>query len=191
MTDKQTVILLSAYAQSGKDTAAHLIAQSLDAKQFYFAEPLYAMILTMFAHLDITLADLHRMKVNNERLPDCNVTVRQMLQTLGTEWGRTYVSETIWPSILAQKVKASGCKLAVVSDCRFVNEYHRIGGDGDFNTVTWFISRDECQPQTHHKSEQELLLIQKMANFQIDNNGSFENLEDELAKAAIHAGIAN
>ena len=172
------VILLAGYAQSGKDTVADYLVENYGYTKMKFAAPLYDMLATMYSHLNMSMAELEKMKCTGPYLPGSNVGVRTMLQTLGTEWGREYVSLGIWPNILLQKIKLlDPINKFVISDCRYLNELHIVQNDDKVDCKLWFIERKHSQPQLQHGSEQELEAIAMRANCRtIKNNGSLEVL---------------
>ena len=180
MKQKQ-IIALCAYAQAGKDTIAnHLVAAHGYTKMAY-AEPIYAMLIAMYAHLDLTYDQLHAMKINRERLPGCDITVRVMLQTLGTEWARRYVNKDIWTFILAQKIHVHKANLFVIPDLRFMNEFTRLKQDVKMDMTLWTVERDAAIPQLEHKSEQEIAAIVKhFADATLENNFLLSSLYKKI-----------
>lgn len=51
---------------------------------------------------------------------------RELLQFLGTEWGRNFYGENVWCEVLKKKVEVAtrnGYTHIIVSDCRFRNEF--------------------------------------------------------------------
>ncbi len=180
MNKKKKVIMLCAYARAGKDTVAnHLVAKHGYTKMS-FAEPIYEMVATMYAHVGMNREQLEWMKANDEKLPDANFTVRNMLQTLGTEWARTYVSPHIWPAILTQKIQVSTATKFVISDCRFMNEYTRLTQDAMLDTKVWTVLRDAAEPQLQHASEQEIETIAAHAQVKLENNGLLGSLYHKI-----------
>ena len=176
MSNKKEVILLSGYAQSGKDTVANYLCEVYDYKKMSIAEPMYDMLIAMYKHIGIDKLQLENMKVNLESLPDSQITVRTMLQTLGTEWGRQYVNVYIWPAILAQKIQVHTENKFVISDCRFTNEFHRLKKDINFNTTLWMIQSATAKRQSQHASEQEIGILEQLADWTVTNNQTFDDL---------------
>ena len=81
--------------------------------------------------------------------PD-GVTVRHMLQTLGTEWGRVSIYQSIWVNIAMRKAKDHlGQRLIIFDDIRFENEVWAIKGLGhrhEILTQIVHISRNAHEP---------------------------------------------
>lgn len=58
-------------------------------------------------------------------------TTRQLLQSLGTDWGRNMVGPDIWVDLLMQRIEQEDTHLAIIDDVRFDNEadaIHERGG---------------------------------------------------------------
>ncbi len=61
-------------------------------------------------------------------IPFFGVTCRYLMQTLGTEWGRNQVKDSIWVDVAKEKIRrlmGEGFSV-VVDDVRFPNEYQAI-----------------------------------------------------------------
>lgn len=183
---KTNIILLTGYAQSGKDTVADYLVNAYKYEKISFAQPLYAMLVAMFSHTGITEHMIKKMKVNGGFLPDCNVEVRRMLQSLGTEWGRQFIRRSIWPSIVKQKISISDSKRFVIPDCRFINEYHKFNHDNQFITHMWGIKRKKALPKPHggeffrHESEKNITSLFEMADVIINNDFDMKSLFSEV-----------
>ena len=150
------LIGLSGRARSGKDTAAAHLVLRFDFYRYAFAKPLKDGLRAMFQlthdHLEGELKE--------RPLPDVGRSPRELMQTLGTEWGRQMVHPDLWlllaeRAILAAKAEGPGYLQMypgmVVSDVRFENEaalIRRLGG-----TVIHLI-RPEAPGVRSHSSEQ-------------------------------------
>ena len=49
-------------------------------------------------------------------------TPRQLLQSLGTDWGRDMISKTIWIEAMRQMIPEQPFDVIIIDDCRFQNE---------------------------------------------------------------------
>jgi hypothetical protein len=47
---------------------------------------------------------------------------RQLLQSLGTDWGRDMVSATIWIDAMQRLIAEQSSDVIIIDDCRFDNE---------------------------------------------------------------------
>jgi len=201
---KTNVFLLSGYARSGKDTVGEylkLIASQivLDTKEVClhtdkFAKPLYDMLIAMYDYTyDFSFIDNHK----NDRMPHTECTWRTALQKLGTEFGRDVLGSDIWAKLAVDRVlhesafsgyvvKVDGSytmkasNFFIFSDCRFMNEFNVFKSDDRFNTHLIYVERKESQPQTHHRSEQQILELKANADYIISNNQSVDDLYNKV-----------
>lgn len=164
--------LYSPAPQSGKSTVAEYLT-SEGFKVLPFARILKRMVGLLLKDLGY---ENHRELVydqKNFRVPELGVTVRHLLQTLGTEWGRACVHPDVWLrcwEVQASALLADGLSV-VVDDVRFTNEaqlVEQLGGE------MWLIHRPGAQPGPSHASEGGL----DDWNFaqRLDNNGTVLDL---------------
>lgn len=102
----------------GKTTSA-LLLQDYGWIRLSFAEPLRRMLLAM----GLSLYEIERKEEPLDWLENKN-TPRQLLQTLGTEWGRSHVGPNIWVDLAERHAVAlleKGYDV-VFDDVRFDNE---------------------------------------------------------------------
>lgn len=119
-----TIIGISGYARSGKDTAAAaLVAAGWEQRSFaaklkaflYAVNPLIPMPDgTGFLRL-ASLVDA----IGWERAKDEHPEVRALLQRTGTEAGRRVLYEDVW---VDAALRCLGDTPVVLADCRFLNE---------------------------------------------------------------------
>ncbi|ARU23029.1 membrane protein [Ralstonia solanacearum] len=116
------LIGLAGPAGVGKDTAAGYLRAAHSFRQIAFADPIRAMLLAAFPTLERRDFEHGR---KEEILPDLNKSPRQLMQLLGTEWGRNLVHPEIWVRLAEDTVVAEHVTLGralVVSDVRAENE---------------------------------------------------------------------
>lgn len=167
--------LYSDAPQCGKTTVATYLARH-NYRRISFAEPLKEMAAALLQNLGYSpAAALYRVHhEKNARIPEIGVTVRHLLQTLGTEWGRECLHPEVWLiswKHRAEKVLAAGHNV-VVDDVRFLNEaelLRTLGGD------LWRITRPGIAPVTTHSSEGGL--DHYTFDFTIHNNVSLRTLQ--------------
>lgn len=164
--------LYSPAPQSGKSALARYLAI-----EHYTILPLARVLKTMVGsmlrelgyanHRDLVLFSKETM------IPELGVSVRHLLQTLGTEWGRQCVHPDVWLRCweAAAKQHLSEGRCLVVDDVRFPNEaalIRKYGGE------MWLITRPGAERPNSHASEGGLSDI----NFDrhIENNGSLMDL---------------
>ena len=89
---KQLIIGLHGLARTGKDTAARYLAAHYVLLSYAFAEPLKAAIMQMF---NLTAEHIEG-ALKEEPLPGIGKSPRQLMQLLGTDWGRDLVHRELW-----------------------------------------------------------------------------------------------
>lgn len=154
MTSSPRLIgLYSPAPNSGKTT----VASYLTEHGYYrasFAAPLKRMLRTFLIHLGYGPEQIdHYLDAGKEELiPNIRITPRQLLQTLGTEWGRTCVHSDVWLQtwqVTATRYLDSGVPV-VCDDIRFPNEAELIRSLGG---ELWHVHRPESERATSHSSE--------------------------------------
>lgn len=116
---KFLIIGITGPAQSGKDTAADFIIGQVEGayKKTSFADPIKEMLR---AGLDLSTEQLYgKLKDVIDNRYEC--TPRHMLQTLGTEWGRTLINGNTWVIAMEDYLDTIG-GLFIIPDIRFENE---------------------------------------------------------------------
>jgi len=143
------IVGFTGQAGVGKDSAALYLSRQYKYEQLSFAAPIKAMLNAGFGIDPAVWED----RVAKERVIDwIGRSPRQLAQTLGTEWGRNCVAQTIWLSIFSRNaaaVTAEG-KRVVVSDVRYANEAQHIVNMGG---VIIRIERPDVAPVATHASE--------------------------------------
>ena len=149
------MILLGLHGRkrAGKSTVASYLCEQYGFGEVSFAAPLYRGLATM---IGVDIQDLQREDLKEQPLEWLGKSPRQMLQTLGTDWGRGMVNEDIWLRIALRAIQRKrGCGMAgvVVSDVRFDNEAEFILKQGG---QIWLITRPQkpALANDRHASEQ-------------------------------------
>lgn len=145
-------------AGCGKDTVADMISSYLSIPSYGFADPLYEMVKAGFGidgrskewqSRDKKSAPIDWLSV------DKPVSLRSLLETLGTEWGREMVCSDLWARIAEKRYNESEAGL-IIRDVRFPNEVDwldRLGG-----TLIHIIRPNHFNPEANpdHPSNQPL-----------------------------------
>lgn len=135
---------------AGKSPVAEAIASLPRWHRLSFAEPLYSMMSALLG------TDARRLDKAKPYVKLCGKTLRHALQTLGTEWGRGMLGDTIWLHAMHTAIfreRASGAAGVVIDDLRFANEYQFLRQQG---ATIVRIEREGCTAPTlnqDHASE--------------------------------------
>lgn len=140
---KRTVIGLCGAANSGKNTVASL----LGFMEVSFADPLYRMLAEM---LDVSVESLRDRTTKERVISWLGKSPRQLLQTLGTEWGRGMVADDIWVRLAMREINKTEANV-VVTDVRFGNEAEML--KREFGAVIWKVERPGAATCVGHSSE--------------------------------------
>lgn len=163
-------------ARSGKDTVASHLYRFHDFESIAFATPMKSMLETAFPSVNFHSGDREAI------IPWLGKSPRQLLQTLGTEWGRECVHPDLWMLLAERRIQACrevGDKGLVITDVRFHNEADMILRNGG---QLWHIHRDSAKAVNAHASE--TCDWSGYPRKIIDNNGTHVELYakvDELA----------
>lgn len=134
------IIGLCGLAGSGKSEVAKVLLEQGKFERIAFADPLKSMMSAVgFTHAQL-YGDQKEVEVG-----DLGKTPRQMMQTLGTDWGRDLVHPEIWVKLWLRKVHASKNHI-VVDDVRFPNEVGTIHGMGG---EVWRVTRPGTATMGH------------------------------------------
>lgn len=172
--------LYSSAPQSGKTTVSKEL-ERFGYVRVPFADTLKRMVSTLLTDLGYNAEEAKHYAYTYKEfvVPALGVTVRHLLQTLGTEWGRQCVSSDMWLKVWQAKVQR--LTYVVVDDVRFPNEadlIRTLGGE------VWKVTRCDAEvaQATHmnHASEGSLDAWPHFARY-IENNGTLEQLLDAVA----------
>lgn len=159
-------------AGAGKDLAASMVP---GGHRIAFADPLYQGLATM---LGIPEALLRARSTKEVPLVNYGRSPRELLQTLGTDWGRKLVAPDVWLRVAFwrwERAAAAGHAVIVVPDVRFENEARMIHGLGG---EVWMIHRPGVEPVAAHDSEAGLPL--GLVDRLVVNDGTVEQLRERV-----------
>jgi hypothetical protein len=160
---------LNGYAKVGKDEVAKSIIKNnsrWEIKKFSGKLKTIASILT-----GIDGAYFEDQLFKTRQLPGWEMTVRELLQRLGTEAIRNNLHENAWVNALFSDYNEY-CNW-VVTDVRFPNEAQQIKDNGG---VIVRINRTGYGPVNNHPSE--IALDDWDFDHIIENNGTLEDLKE-------------
>jgi len=155
------IIGLSAKKQGGKSTFIEYLKEKLPGSEtIRFADFLKEIVLKCFVPLewkweDINILDSEENK--NKTLP-CGKTVREILQSIGTDWFR-HTWEECWINCYKKKVFKSKAAFIFTPDVRFPNELKAIQEMGGYVIR---LLRAPFGNQDQHESETALDEIEKI-----------------------------
>lgn len=175
------LIGLAGLARVGKDTAAGHLVRRYGFGSYAFASPIKRALCTMFG-LTAAQLDGDQKEVEIDWL---GKSPRQLMQTLGTEWGRGLVVSDVWTRACAHSIAVDieaaarrsllGWSGGVVSDVRFENEARWIREQGG---VVLHIVRTDADTVASHASEAGVFAAYD--DVVVDNNGSLASLFMQL-----------
>ena len=147
--------------RSGKSTLANFLMKEAalkgwDSEIVSFADPIKFMMQEVFRYevSHNTFLDDLRKQDPIKIAPDCTLTVREILQKVGTECFRDIIHKDFWIHRGMAKIDSSSANVVIVPDVRFGNELEalkkKIG-------VTVYIERPDLSDVVDkHPSEMEL-----------------------------------
>lgn len=156
---------------SGKSTIAGMLR---GYKRLSFADPLRKFSAQILSSLGYNgLACLRDKK--EEKITELGVSPRQMMQTLGTEWGRSCIHPDLWIMVAAGAVERQRKRgrNVVIDDVRFPNEaemIRKLGGE------LWLVHRPGVVYEGGHSSEGALTDV--LPDAVVHNSGSFGHLRE-------------
>jgi hypothetical protein len=163
---------------SGKSTVALHLSGYWNYEIIPFAEPMRDMMMAFLRSFNYSPLEIGRfLSIDKEvpipRIPG-KLTARQLLQRLGTEWGRNCVHNQVWTA--AWQAARLNCRYVVTDDCRFLSEYKTIKSIP--GAQVWRITRQSARVTSAHSSEGEL-----------DNVAVDHELTNDGTVAELHAKI--
>lgn len=188
------IVGLSGYAQSGKDSIGHLLVEHYGFHRFAFADRMKEIALAINPIIDwyslpgttagrpvrldeiISAVGWERAKHNEE--------IRQMLQRIGTEAGRKYLSDDVWVKATFRQMDNPAGKY-VITDVRFPNEAVAIH---DQDGVLVRVSRPGIEAANTHVSES--ALDDWAWDYEFDNDGTLDDLAEQVADMAFDLKLA-
>lgn len=142
------IIALLGQKGSGKSTVAEMISDSLSDRPFYqpsLASPIKRGAQAMFGipheHL-YGSSSLRESPIEGLFFDDglTPITVRYVLQHLGTEFGRRYLGRNIWINLMIRYAASlPEDAVVVITDCRFLNEAEALSKVG---AEIWRLQRE-------------------------------------------------
>ena len=163
-------------ARSGKDTVGQMLVDGFGVQPLSFAEPIRNALRGM-----MNLTDVHfHGDLKEAVMPWLGKSPRQLMQTLGTEWGRGIVHPDLWLLLAEREIEKAfeHGRSVVITDVRFENEAEFVRKQGG---QVWHVHRANAVKVNAHASEAGIAF--QTGDRRIDNNASLEDLCEEVCDA--------
>jgi hypothetical protein len=170
-------IALTGLAGSGKSTAANFLVERHRFIRHSYAAPIKRMVRCALIEAGagfleaVEMVDGHLKEMPTHFV--CGKSPRQLMQTLGTEWGRNLIGRDIWRKILLRKVAAATSPV-VVDDLRLGDEAEDLRNLG-FLLIR--IVRTGSGTRSAHATEGEEFDVDHV----LENNGTPNDLFARMA----------
>lgn len=173
MRRRYPVVAFCGLARSGKDTCADLVLAKFGGYRYSLADPLRAMLKV---GLGVDLDDPYWKERKETPIPAFgNKSPRQMMQWLGTEWGRQLIDNDLWVTLAKQRFLDAGPGM-VIADVRYENEAEWVRSMGG---ILIHVTRPGVQKVNNHVSEAGVSYDPKTDRTLL-NDGSLEDLRASL-----------
>ena len=171
------LIGITGKAGAGKDTIGDYLVNQKGFKKIALADPIKRLVKDVFVLDDKIVYD----RVEREKPLDKwnGISVRKLLQTIGTELFRKNIDESIWVKSLWYRVEQDKDSNYIVTDVRFPNEMNFLKEKAKDNFLSIKVIRDGCNGQVGivgHESEKYDL----EADITLENNGTYEELYKQI-----------
>ncbi|WP_339521781.1 deoxynucleotide monophosphate kinase family protein [Pseudomonas sp. EL_65y_Pfl2_R96] len=170
------LIGLAGRARSGKDTAAQHLVNNHGFQSYAFADPLRDGLMHI---LNLSPCDFEG-EQKEHPLPWLGRSPRELMQSLGTEWGRNNVHPELWLLLAAQNLDLLArthdtARGFVVSDLRFENEAQFIRNRGG---VVIHLYRPSAPAVNAHVSEDGIRCLEQ--DLMLANDACLATLRENL-----------
>ena len=171
------LIGLAGRARTGKDTTAQFLLAQYGGYTYAFADPIRRMLK---AGLGVDLNEPYWQARKEMEIPAIGCSPRQLLQRLGTEWGRELIHPDLWVILAADHLQRHGRGM-IVTDVRMENEaawVRRMGG------TLIHLRRSAAAKVVEHRSENDLTV--DPADFVLYNDAGLEDLQHAVSMLFDH-----
>ena len=169
------LIGLTGNAGSGKDTVARYLESKYGFWSISFAGPIKDMICALLGCTREQLEDREWREQPLSHEVFGAKSPRQLMQTLGTEWGRHVVHKDIWVNKALETARLMSNPNIVITDVRFDNEAFAIHDD---DGIVIRINRKDAQAVAAHASEAGV--SGELIDHNLYNDSTFEALHFQI-----------
>ena len=167
------IIGIAGPARSGKDTVAEFLVAETGGYIYSLASPLKAML---HAGIGVDMSLPYWKEHKEDPIGAFGKSPRQLLQTLGTEWGRGMVHPDIWLIMANIRLLRSGGGM-IIPDIRFENEAQWVRDRG--GQILHIRRKDDPEINPHVS---EAGVAQALGETTIHNNGSLQDLQNSVGE---------
>lgn len=163
-------------ATCGKDTVGRILRDEFGLERVAFADSIRDGLKGIFRFNDLDFEGASKEAI----IEWIGKSPRQLMQTLGTEWGRGLVREDIWLLLAERKIdklREERYIPVVITDVRFENEAELIRSKGG---TIWHIYRKDAVQVQSHTSESGVKFRADLGDIRVDNNGTLQDLRAEV-----------
>jgi hypothetical protein len=143
--DKKIIALTGAKTVGKTTIAKALSAYAINSRILSFATPIKEMLLAMGVPKEAILGEKKETVIK-----EIGQSGRELMQSLGTEWGRQMIHQNIWVYALQKKIDSGFDQTIIIDDCRFENEAKWVSERGGKIIM---IKRDGVSYDDEHSSE--------------------------------------
>ena len=190
-----TIIALSGYGTSGKDTVADMLVEKYGFAKYAWADTLRyaAETLDPIVHWDEEFGSgplRYTEALNHYGYIEAKAKFpefRRILQYLGTDVGRNLIDDNVWVDATFKRIanERSLSDHIVISDTRFPNEANAVKLRSESQNFVVRITRPNIGPVSDHISE--TALDDYDFDYVIHNDGSLADLEDSVDRLWVFA----
>lgn len=173
---RRIIVGLAGRKRVGKDTIANVLKNEYGFVSDSFAAPIRSFVYELTGIPECAESD----DIKEETVPWLGKSRRELMQTLGTEWGRKTIHPDIWINALRRRVIDNYGTPLVITDIRFENEAQTVRALGGW---VLHVQRPGLTHADLHESETDLR-IYKMDGL-IRNDGDIDALKAAVRNAAI------
>ena len=175
--------------QSGKTTATNQIAATKSPMVVVpMAYTLKRMLMVLLHDLGLSDSEAEARIYGHMKEEPIDIlggkTCRDLMQTLGTEWGRSMVSDDLWVKCWEKRIHDiwhDAYADVACDDIRFENEAEKIRKYGGKVVMV----RGEVGAEEAQKHASEGRLSEKDADVVIENDGTIEDLRSRIIAAVV------
>lgn len=191
----KTIFLFSGKAQSGKDYVSNKLKESLESKGFKVKKLAFADLLKDYLStlLNISVEELERMKLEEKPFTANGLSIRQLMQRMGTELFREKIDDMYWVRQTGKIIGTTDYDYYIISDRRFPNEFNVINyacendKRNTYSIVTVRMLNNDVIESSNHISENLLDSVDSDITIDNTNHSYIFNEKDFLKRGQEYA----